>query len=257
MTRKITVIIGWLLAVSLGAATLQAQPLTAPEGTGGVPPGPACDDGAVKDDGTAESGKGWVPSVLEGQYVQEYSSADFPTFRLESLCLCWLRTNPDASIDYEVVFYEAVPAPDDETPETFDLVPAEQPYAVVPATATGVPNGVPGAFYEVDLGSIPIPLGTFYAGVRWDASASQFFFLCTDTTPTTPATNAYFRDEQAEGWFSVLKTIDPIFADHRAFLIRPQASRETVVEVPALGWWGLVGLAVGLGWVGWRRLGGG
>lgn len=188
----------------------------------GLPPGPSCNDGVVKDDGSVETGWGWVPTATSGQYVQEFHSAEFPTRTLDRLCLCFLRTRQDADLDFELVFYRDT-----------EGQPEPLPFAVVPGQALGLPDGIAGAtFVEVDLPEIEVPIGTFYVGPRWNPGVDQFFFLCADTTPTTPRTDLWFIDDRAEGWDSALTTIDPLFAAHRAVMIRPVSFQGNAVDVP-------------------------
>ncbi len=75
-----------------------------------------------------------------------------------------------------------------------------------------------------------MPAGTFYVGARWNAMVDQFFFVCADTTPSTPRTNLWWIDDRAEGWDNSFTTIDPIFAQHRAALIRPVAAPVAAVD---------------------------
>ncbi len=190
---------------------------------------PACTGGVVKDDGSAETGWGWIPSVIEGQYVQEFHSGEFPTRSLETVCICWLRTLPDSDIDFEVVFYRDV-----------DGEPAGTPFAAIPATATGVGEGVAGGtFFAVDVSGVRIPLGTFYVGARWNPSADSFFFICADTNPDTEPVNVFFIDDRADGWTSVFDSADPIFIPHRAIGVRAVASETAAIEIPILGSVGL------------------
>ena len=193
---------------------------------GGSPVPAACEDGVIKDDGSVDTGWGWVPSVLAGEYVQVYDRSEFSSGDMRSVCVCWLRTRPDDSIDFEVVFYA-----DSEGQ------PAAEPFAVVPAHAENVPQGIVGQFYEVDVSGVRLPdEGTIYIGPRWDASADQFFFVCADTNKTTPFTNVFFTDDRANGeWDNIAETQDPIFIPHRAILVRPVARPAAVIEIPTLG----------------------
>jgi hypothetical protein len=243
----------WL--VSAPSLAAPAVPPAGPSGpaspeaaiAGSSTPEPACADGVVKDDGSLETGWGWVPSVIEGEYVQVFHSSEFENREVEAVCVCWLRTREDASIDFEVVFYHSVPDDEDGDPQ-----PAEAPYAVVPATAAEVPRGIVGAFTEVGFRPVGIPSGELYIGVRWNPSVDQFFFVCADTTPGTPRVNLFFRDDRAEGWDNAFETSDPLFVDHRAVLVRARSRRSTIVDVPALSAAGLGILAALLAAAGWR-----
>lgn len=187
---------------------------------------PACEDGVIKDDGNAEVGYGWVPSVVEGIYVQPFHRREFPSRTLDSVCVCWMRSRPHDSVDFEVVIYTR----DGD-------VPAMEPVYVIPARAEDLPMAPDGAFTEVDLSGhgVVLPYGTFYIGARWDPSVDQFTFICADQSETTEEVDAFFIDDRAEGWGSVLESTDPGFADHRAMLIRAVAGPvDTSPTIPTL-----------------------
>ncbi|MDA8016434.1 MAG: hypothetical protein MPN21_03210 [Thermoanaerobaculia bacterium] len=186
-----------------------AGPLVVPV----VPPG--CAEAIVDDDGSVESGYGWVPSSTEGIFLQEYQGEEVPSGFLESVCVCWLRTRMDDTIDFEIVLYEHNGSHES---------PPKEPFAAVPAQLAGVPLGVPGAtFAEVPLGGVPVPDGPFYLGVRWDPSVDDFFFICVDkTSAPEPPTRVFFRDNTfPAGWAVSDQTSDPTFDDHQALLVRP------------------------------------
>ncbi len=202
-----------------------------------------CADGVVVDDGSAETGYGWVPSVIEGEYVQEFDADQFPSRRLRSVCVCWLRSRMDRTIDFEVVFYRQIEDPENEG----RLIPADAPYAVFPANAEVIPKGITESFFEVGVADLPIPIGRSYIGVRWDARADQFFFICADQSEETEPVNVFFRDDRADGdWESVFESLDPIFNDHRALMIRPLPGPVLPVDIPVLEPKGLILLASAL-----------
>ncbi len=235
---SIVLALGPFCAFSVAGQPLAPEPVP---GDGGD--STACEDGVVVDDGSAETGYGWVPSVIEGEYVQEFDAEGFPGRRLRSVCVCWLRTRPDTTIDFEVVFYRQVTDPEDPA----RLLPAAEPYAAVPGSAEVTPLGITESFFEVDVGDMVIPGGRSYAGVRWDASQDQFFFVCTDTSEVTEPVEVFFRDDRAEGeWVSVFESVDPIFNDHRAIMVRLRPGPAVAVDVPALGAAGLTLLAMAL-----------
>ena len=132
----------------------------------GSPRAPLCEEGVVKDDGTPETGYGWVPSAIDGIYVQEFHPSEFPSGRLETACICWMRTRADSTIDFEIVVFGESQG-----------VPLMEPAYVIPATATDVPTALDGAFYEVDLSGLELGQDTFYLGARWNPSVDQFFFV--------------------------------------------------------------------------------
>lgn len=233
MSMPKRVCIALLVSLTLTAPG-QAQP-AAPEGPliRSSAPLEGCPGNVAFDDGTVESGYGWVPSVTSGIYVQELPASMAPHGALTEVCICWLRTRADDSIDFSVVIYADV-----------DGAPSEEPVHVVPASATGVPLGIVGRFYPVAVGLVHVPSDPFYVGVSWDASADGFFFVCNDRTPATPIVDGFFRDELSGGWTSVLESNDPIFTPHRAMMVRARGA--SIVDVPGPGWAGLSVLALAL-----------
>ena len=212
------------LSLAVGATCAAAQtlaPAVASRNAVEVPT--ACAGGLVRDDGTVETGYGWIPSVVDGQYVQKIAAAELPSTRLDKVCVCWLRTRNDSEIDFDVVFYTER-----------DGMPREVPYAAVPAHAAGVPAGIGGRFYTVDVSAVELAPGTSYVGVRWNPSLDQFFFVCADTSPATEAVEVFYIDDRARGWTSVFASADPIFAAHRAMLVRVAARLPTVLDIPVL-----------------------
>lgn len=235
----------------LAAVPALAQSTAAPEADTPRGDGPdlvtPCAEGEVRDDGSVETGWGWVSSVIDGIYLQEYRVGDLPTTGFERTCVCWLRTRSDASIDFEVVFYQAV-----------DGIPADTPYAAVPARAEDIPQGVIGAFTEVAT-PVEYPPGldpddSIFVGVRWNPSVDRSFFVCADTSPTTPESRAWFRDDRAGGWDATDTTNDPLFVEHRAIFVRPVTRGPLAVEVPATSLGSLALLATSLALVAVRAL---
>ncbi len=172
-----------------------------------------CDDGVVKDDGDPDTGWGFVPSVERGVYVQRFEPSDLISRDLDKVCLCWIRTRPDPDLDFDIVLFGH--NAEEEQPES-------QPLAAMPVIAEGVPEGIVGQFYCYDVqgAGFRAPVGPFYLGARWNASTNEFFFLCADTDPTTPIVDTFFSFKDGEEWESVLVSNDPIFAEHRATMVR-------------------------------------
>jgi hypothetical protein len=197
----------------------------------GTPPGPSCDEGLVKDDGTAETGWGWVPTAIRGEYVQQLNSGELPTRYIQKVCLCFLRTMADDDLDFDLVFYK---------PNTDGLPDSISPFAAVPGQVRDLPLGVANpVFVEVVLPApVEVPAGTFFVGARWNPSVDQFFFLCSDSSPSTPPTNLWFIDDRSDEWDNTFTTTDPIFVNHRAALVRPVALEDAT---------GIEGVAVPVG----------
>jgi hypothetical protein len=210
-----------LVVVTVAAVAVSAEAQAVPD----------CLDGVVKDDGTVETGYGWVPSAIWGVYVQEFQATEFTSPFLDAVCVCWLRTSADDTIDFDLVIYGDAGG-----------VPEMTPHAVIPATASEVPDGVAaaGEFWEVDVTGVTIGPGTWYIGARWNPSVDQYFFVCTDKSPETEPVNVFYLDDRADEWGSALDTGDPTFDDHRAIMVRPRAQPQPPhPAVPALGPWGL------------------
>lgn len=225
---------------SEGPRWIADDTISAESATRGTPPVDDCsvEGGVLLDDGTDEAGFSWVPSAIDGVYAQTFEADLFRSPRLEEVCVCWRRSSSfpnggDDTIDFEVVLYESMPNPsaDPDVVEACPLVPNLEPVAAIPATASGVRVDT-GSFTRVDLSQVSIPDGTFYLGVRWNPSVERFFFVCSDQTPSTPLVEGFFIDDRAEFWGNTVKTTDPIFADHRALLIRAVAGAPFVVEIP-------------------------
>lgn len=182
---------------------------------GAAASGDTCAAGLVQDDGTVETGYGFVPSATYGIYVQEVRAEELPRRALARVCVCWLKTRFESAVDFQVVFYADAGG-----------VPAAEPYATVPATATDVPRSVAaaGRFYPVDVSGVLLREGLSYVGVRWNPAAARFLFVCTDTSPETEKVNAFFQEERAPRWTSVFQARDPIFRPHRSILVRVEAA---------------------------------
>ncbi|MCD4750888.1 MAG: hypothetical protein K8R59_16055 [Thermoanaerobaculales bacterium] len=221
-----------------------ASRTVAVERSAGTIPGPGCEDGLVIDDGTAETAYGWVPSAVWGEYLQTFPVAKLSSSRLDSVCVCWTRTRADDTLDFEVVVYSGS-----------QWLPGRAEVYSFPASATAIPEWPDGVFVEVTapLDAPDFNIGFHHIGVRWNPSIDQMFFLCADQSPTDTPVGGFFRDDRAEGeWGSVLDTSDPMFADHRAMMVRVRAHR--VPWIPTVGPVGLVALALLVGISGWVAL---
>lgn len=244
-STSVRIVVSLAITVFLlpGVAGAQRAQAPAPADGGGYALGALdCADGVVLDDGTLESGYGWVPSAIDGRYVQRFEAADFRSRKMEEICICWTRTQPDDEIRFHVELYR------DRGGR-----PARSPEASFEVVASMVPTFPDGAFYSVDVSGADMqaPTDVFYLGVRWNPSEDGFFFVCVDQTETTPVVDGFFIDDRADEWASVLESNDPIFDDHRAMMIRARALEGFFPLVPTLGTWGLLVLigaicAVGL-----------
>ncbi|MEE4270576.1 MAG: hypothetical protein V2I67_02810 [Thermoanaerobaculales bacterium] len=231
--RKTTL---WLLVVVALSGPVSAQLL----GPGTLPEGMAaqnddCSNGVVKDDGTLETGYGWVPSVVDGRYVQRFAYVELDSRKLEEVCVCWTRTGGDDEITFRVHLYRDSAG-----------VPLLTPEASLEAVAAGVPEFPEGAFVSVDVrdADMRIPTDVSYIGVEWDPSVDTFFFVCADHSDVMPVTDGWFIDDRADEWTSVLETSDPIFAGHRAMMIRAVGVEGYQYLIPTLGTTGIIVMVV-------------
>lgn len=238
----------WLMAMALGAWVSKAVLCAQTQGVEPMdpsfgPPSPACEGGVILDDGSAETAYGWVPSVVDGRYVQTFQTTAFRSRQLESVCICWTRTRTDEDLDFNVEIYR-------DTGEGPEL----QPMASIPASINSVPQWPKTAFVEVDVthGGVQLPTPVVHIGVSWDPSLDEFFFVCADHSAATPQVDGYFIDDRAKEWTSVLEARDPIFQSHRAMLVRARADPEAVG--PVVGGFELTALSAFLALIGWLRL---
>lgn len=192
------------LAIGFSFAAVSAQEESEPTAS-------ACAKGVVQDDGTVETGYGFVPSSTEGIYVQELTPAALGQPYLDSACVCWLKTRGEHDIDFEVVVYESQ-----------NGRPSETPLYSVAARADSVAKSVAeaGAFVQVDLGRLPVPEGPFFLGVRWSPKEEAFLFVCVDQSAETEKTRVFFRESAVPKWVAVTESRDPIFLPHRAIMVR-------------------------------------
>jgi len=199
---------------------LVAVPIAAwgqtPEGVAKATERPPCAEGVIKDDGSVDTGYGFVPSATEGTYVQAFSSGEFEHPFLDRVCVCWLKTRYDRDVEFEVQLYADV-----------NGRPAASPLARVKASAKDVARSVAdaGAFVDVDMHGVAIPEGPFFIGVQWNPSVAKFLFVCVDRGEATAKIPTFYR-EGAVGWTSVEESRDPIFVPHRALMLRAISSEK-------------------------------
>lgn len=178
------------------------------------PAEPTCAGGVAKDDGSVDAGYGFVPSAKWGLYLQEFHSDDFSSREMSEVCVCWLRNRLVESVEYDVVFFEDAGGK-----------PADKPYASVRAWAHELPMKLvnAGRMYGVDVSGVTLAEGKSYIGVRFDPSAAEFIFVCSDKSPETEVVQAFQREDRAPGWQSLLTSKDPMFRNHKAMMIRAKA----------------------------------
>lgn len=166
-----------------------------------------CAGGEIHDDGVPENGYGWnAATVTDGRDVDNFTPTSYP-FTYTQACICWVRLGADTDISFNLDVYD-------------DDGPAGAPGTLlgsVPATATGVPTALPGAFYDYDISSLNLNItsGQVFIGPRWNATVEQSFFVCSDQSLTTPLGNGH-------GFANALPwvTIPSLFPNYRSLLVR-------------------------------------
>jgi len=161
--------------------------------------GPSCSGPGwfVHDDGGVENGVGWDPmTVSDGIYLDRFDLGPSPTTDVVTkACVRIGRLGGDSTVDFAINFW-SLNGPGGDP----DML-----LGSVPATATGVPVGLPGQFYEVDVSGLGLPAqGVVGAGMRWNPMVDQGFFLMTDESPTTAFTDPVGSGDGGANWDNVV-----------------------------------------------------
>lgn len=195
-------------------------------------PATDCRDGLVADDGSVETGYGFVPNSKEGIFVQRFDPQRAAATVFKAVCVCWLKTRGDRNIEFEVVLFEDQGGG-----------PAPKPSFAHGATATAeqVAPDVKsaGSFVRVPLPPVPLPAGPFYLGVRWNPHTASHLFVCADKTPRGDddgggaGTPGFFREDVRPRWSSLEAAKDPNMKGHQALMIRAVLGPAPPVPAPA------------------------
>jgi hypothetical protein len=123
------------------------------------------------DDGEADNGYGVANTATFYDNVMRFDLGQ-SNLSVEEFEVCFSRIGADTDIDFEINFW-AADGPGG-TPGTF--------LDGFLATAEGVSPDLAGTYYLFDFSSLDLilPNQTVYAGVGWDPSAEQDFFVCSD-----------------------------------------------------------------------------
>lgn len=187
-----------------------------------VPEAAPCEGTVGFDDGSFETGYGFVPSAQWGIYLQRFDAPELGGQDLEEVCVCWLKTRGDATADFEILIW-------DETDRK--LAPAA--FATIPGSAEDIPTSKEeaGRLFPVEIDDVTLPEAPFWVGVRWNPSEENFLFVCADHGSDEPAEGepipAVFQEDRAGGWADVLTARDPIFHGHRALGVRVSVAEPT------------------------------
>ncbi|NJL29084.1 MAG: hypothetical protein HC897_14970 [Thermoanaerobaculia bacterium] len=157
------------------------SPLAFTNAPAGVGPqairGTACAGGEIYDDGSAENGYSGNPATISSfEGVQRFTPASYPN-SYQTVCIGLVATG-GTTLDLEIEVR------DDDGPGG---VPGTL-LGTIPFQATGIPGGLPCAFYEVDISSLALNItsGSVFIGARWNPMLFPSRFLCADESPATP-----------------------------------------------------------------------
>lgn len=218
--RKV-IIVAAMAAISILAIPAQAQLAeevgsinNAGEPRGGMPT--VCADPAIiaVDDGAAENGySGNAAAVSEVTIVQRFDSADFPAGVIDAVCIGWISQGPD-SLNFEIVVF------DDDGPGG---APGTE-LGAVPASATGLPNGLPETVFDYDVSASGITLpasGNFYLGARWVPTSPNVFIAADETDVTNAGAGHALFDtgDPGDDW----EALSSVFPNYSALIVRALA----------------------------------
>lgn len=169
--------------------------------------GPGCTNGEIYDDGSAEDGYSGEPQIVETfEAVQRFTPAAYPA-AYDTVCV-GLVSAGDPDLDLAIEVYDDDGA--EGGPGTL--------LGLLSVAASGIPNDLPCAFYQYDISSLNLAVtsGSFWIGVRWNATTYPGRFVCADQTEGTPLHSGFINFNLGDGW----EPTETLFADHRAKLIR-------------------------------------
>jgi hypothetical protein len=134
-----------------------------------------CTDGVRHDDNSFETGAGWL--FGKGEYVMRVDSPG----HLEAVCLCWQRGGGDSSVFFNLNVWSAS-GPNGGPGQLLGRLSTLQ--------AQGV--GTVPTWFRYDISSLNINSpGGVYIGPEWNSSDDEDFFVCTDSSPSTPQQPGY------------------------------------------------------------------
>jgi hypothetical protein len=158
----------------------------------------SCVGGVTYDDGSFESGYR-IPFAADARFVQRFTPSAYPA-TLTHACACWANTDA-AGMAFNFVFYR-----DDGL--------GGQPGTLVGTLPGTVLAGSFGQqmYKDVDCTDtkITIDQGSIWVGTEWNAASNFHFFICADTSPSTPQATALKSDNAGLNWTPV-EFIDPAF----------------------------------------------
>ncbi|MGH2654326.1 MAG: hypothetical protein ACRDHV_08265 [Actinomycetota bacterium] len=179
---------------------------------------PDCPGGQIYDDGVAENGYSGNPAtVSDFEAVHQFTPTAYPMLYTK-VCIAFVSLGgPDLAFAIEVR--------DDDgpsgTPGTL--------LGSVPASATGIPGGLPCAFYEFDISGLGVVVsdGSVFIGPRYDPMTYPSRFVCGDESGTTPLHPGFVNFNLGDGF----QPTQSVFPNYRAFLVRAQGVQKVAKQV--------------------------
>lgn len=188
-----------LLSATLTAATIPTvpgSPQTVDQASGGIPQvaepitGDACAGGVDVDDNSFEDGFPVPFAGSNATMVQRLEPPFYPA-RLTKACICWRIGSAGGTLGFNVVAYADGPVPG----------------ALLGTKATVSDTVLDGTahFVGVSCTELDIQLedGGLFLGVNWDQSANLDFYMCGDTTGTTPTATMFSSRNSGGSWKAV------------------------------------------------------
>src|SRR6266545_1101413 len=186
---------GSVLFILLFPAVVRAagewQSLGSPQATTAVTPtGYMCAGGSAADDGSFEDGFG-VPNIFLGTpdtMVQRLIPSAYPA-QLTKACICWrVGGSGGGHLPFTVVAYAdgAIPG------------------ALLGSVTTDTGTLLAGTATFIGISCVPMNAvvlsGGIYVGIKWNHLDNQDFFVCGDTSSTTPVAAMFSSTNDGNAW---------------------------------------------------------
>lgn len=176
-----------------------------------------CTGGSQRDDGTLEDGYR-IPFAGDARFVQHLRPESYPAI-LEQVCICWKTSQGLQSMSYNVIVYD-----DDGAAGRPGTLLGGKPVAAVNID----PFVSEWQGYDCADLSVTVESGGVYVGAQWNAAAEVPYFICSDTSPSTPPAQMFQSSSGGQLWTPVTST-DP---EARALGIRARFAEAPEVPVP-------------------------
>ncbi len=209
MALPISVVMS-LLAAFGAAHAADAMAMDAPAGSPPpalVPvPAAVCDSATahiiIHDDGIAESGLGWEPTVLAGRLANRFTPTAYPA-RIDMICAAIMTAADTTSFQLNLVVY------DDDGPNGGPgTLLAAKTVLAYPKLVSQLPiDPVFESFDVTDMNLGAVGSGSVYVSLEWDATTRSDVFIAMDEVPPEPIEGGYQR--AGDGPWVSIPTVHP------------------------------------------------